>query len=381
MREGSWRSSLDRAALSAAAHGAGDGRGARRRRSSAASHALTGRDEARVARQIVAEDRGEAEEAARERARDRRDARRRCARSRPPAGRRPRSRARLRRRPTRSASSRRRPARHARSAGPRRDCRARCASSRCGSFCEPSIAICCVRCGSAGLPKRSTQRRAGSAARSTPAGSASVGATSSISRAHQRDEVRLRRHLVDRSRGPRESRDTRAPNGCALSSRSFIASNGATSATNCAPACSQPGAPRRTGPRSPIAGTARTPPAPTSSTPSAARRFRDVGVAWWRARCGRPSSTGTSRWPRSTRPARHRAAARTRARALRPDGRCAAGCRSRGSSAARRPPRARRASASTSRPTAETGSRPGARDRARCRDARDSSSPVAGSWQ
>ena len=27
-------------------------------------------------------------------------------------------------------------------------------SSRCGSFCEPSIAICCVRCGSAGLRKR-----------------------------------------------------------------------------------------------------------------------------------------------------------------------------------------------------------------------------------
>ena len=150
-------------------------------------------------------------------------------------------RARARRCRSRSGSSRRPRARDARSSAPAASRSRTVPSRRCGSFCEPSIAICCVRCGSAGLRKRSQQLRA-------------VGGEIDARRRGERRHDLLAPSCRSISVASSGSRDACQMNSCParkpryasvewlpLSRRSFIVSNGATSATNCAPASSQRG--------------------------------------------------------------------------------------------------------------------------------------------
>ena len=202
---------------SAAGDSRRDRRAARRRRRSAASQ----RDERSptkrgVGRQVVAEDRANAQEPARQRRGSPRCAAAMRAKF---AGERIGDldrRARARRCRRRSASSPRPRARAGRAARRAARLSRTVASSRCGSFCEPSIAICCVRCGSAGLPKRCTS--ASRYAREVDAGrhaQASAPPRRSIKpRACSATKTGSRRRPGRCIRGRRGSRDRRAPNGC-----------------------------------------------------------------------------------------------------------------------------------------------------------------------
>ena len=196
---------------------------------------------------------------------------------------------------------------------------------------------------------------------------------------HERDEVRLRGHLIDVFVA-REKAEIRERRMAGVQQAQLHRLERLDIVDELRPA-HFPLRPRRRErhARSPIARTARTPPAPRREV-RARRRCPQCPPSSWPARCDRPSSTGTPRCRRSTAPAKDRAQSRTPARCPATPCRYAAGCRSRRSSAVPRPFARRSASARVSSPTTLIGASGVARSRTTSGCSKFSV-PLAGSWQ